>query len=100
MNRFISTGVVFMVGAAFSVAFGQTQTTIAESAREIPVAGKADVVVVGGTTAGVAAAVAAKEAGASVWLLATCATPHRESAPTPPARLVGFLGLLGQGWGS
>ena len=70
MNKFISTSVVFMVGAAFSVAFGQTQTTIAESAREIPVAGKADVVVVGGTTAGVAAAVAAKEAGASVWLLA------------------------------
>ena len=30
----------------------------------------------------------------------TCATPHREGAPTPPARHVGFLGLLGQGWGS
>ena len=59
-----------MVGAAFSVAFGQTQKTIVETAREIPVAGKADVVVVGGTTAGVAAALAAKEAGASVWLLA------------------------------
>ena len=43
---------------------------IEESAREIPVAGKADVVVVGGTTAGVAAVLAAKEAGASVWLLA------------------------------
>ena len=70
MNRFISTGVIFMVGAAFSAAFGQTQKTIVESARRIPMAGNADVVVVGGTTAGVAAALAAKEAGASVWLLA------------------------------
>ena len=70
MNKFISTSVVFMVGAAFSVAFGKTQKTIVESARQIPMAGEADVVVVGGTTAGVAAALAAKEAGASVWLLA------------------------------
>ena len=70
MNRFFSTGVVFMVGAAFAVALAQTQNTIVESARQIPLAGEADVVVVGGTTAGVAAALAAKEAGASVWLLA------------------------------
>ena len=59
-----------MVGAAFAVALAQTQNTIVESARQIPLAGEADVVVVGGTTAGVAAALAAKEAGASVWLLA------------------------------
>ena len=70
MNRFFSTGVVFMVGAAFAAAFAQTQKTIVESARQIPLVGEADVVVVGGTTAGVAAALAAKEAGASVWLLA------------------------------
>ena len=70
MNRFFSTGVVFMIGAACAVAFAQTRNTIVESARQIPLAGEADVVVVGGTTAGVAAALAAKEAGASVWLLA------------------------------
>lgn len=42
-----------------------------ESAREIPVAGSYDVVVVGGTVAGVAAAVAARESGANVFLAAS-----------------------------
>lgn len=41
---------------------------IVESAREIPVAADVDVVVVGGTAAGVSAAVAAADAGASVFL--------------------------------
>lgn len=43
---------------------------IAESAREIPVAYQVDVVVVGGTSAGVTAAVAAAEKGADVFLAA------------------------------
>jgi hypothetical protein len=43
---------------------------ILESAREIPVAYDVDVIVVGGTTRGVAAALAAQEAGASVFLAA------------------------------
>lgn len=42
-----------------------------ESARDIPVAYDVDVVVVGGTSGGVAAAVAAAEKGASVFLLAS-----------------------------
>lgn len=46
------------------------QGTVNESAREIPVACEADVVVVGGGTGAVAAAVAAAEAGASVFLAA------------------------------
>ena len=41
---------------------------IVESAREIPVAADVDVVVVGGTAEGVAAALAARRAGASVYL--------------------------------
>jgi hypothetical protein len=43
---------------------------LVESAREVPVAGMADVVVVGGSTGAVAAAVAAARAGAAVILLA------------------------------
>jgi len=44
--------------------------TVNESAREIPVAYDVDVVVVGGTSGGVAAAVAAAEQGAKVFLAA------------------------------
>ena len=43
---------------------------ILESAREIPLVRSADVLVVGGSSAGVAAAVAAKKAGAEVFLVA------------------------------
>ncbi|MCA9245946.1 MAG: FAD-dependent oxidoreductase [Planctomycetales bacterium] len=43
---------------------------VVESAREIPVAYDVDVVVVGGTTGGVSAALAAAEQGASVFLAA------------------------------
>lgn len=46
-----------------------TPGTIAEPAREVPVAGSADVVVCGGGPAGIAAALAAARAGASVQLL-------------------------------
>lgn len=45
--------------------------TITESSREIPLAYDVDVVVVGGTTRGVAAAVAAAEQGARVFLAAS-----------------------------
>ena len=69
MNRFFSTGVVFMIGAACAVAFAQTRNTIVESARQIPLAGEADVVVVGGGPAGFAAAVAASREGCDVLLL-------------------------------
>lgn len=45
-------------------------TRVVESAREIPVAYDVDVLVVGGSTRAVAAALAAKESGASVFLAA------------------------------
>ncbi|MFT5498112.1 MAG: heterodisulfide reductase subunit A-like polyferredoxin, partial [Kiritimatiellia bacterium] len=44
--------------------------TVTESARDLPLAYDVDVVVIGGTTRGVAAAQAAAEAGASVFLAA------------------------------
>ena len=44
--------------------------TVTESERKIPLAYDVDVVVIGGTTRGVAAAQAAKESGASVFLAA------------------------------
>ena len=70
MKQFINLGMIFMVNMAFAAGnSGMVQKTVVESAREIPVAGEVDVVVVGGTTAGVAAALAAKKKGASVWLL-------------------------------
>ncbi len=50
--------------------FAQDQFVV-ESAREIPVACDVDVVVVGGSSAGVAAAVKAAEHGASVFLLSS-----------------------------
>ncbi len=75
--------------------------TIHESARAIPVVYDVDVVVVGGSTRGVAAAVAAKEAGASVFLMAErpylgadmCATyrlwlEDGEMATTPLAKAI------------
>lgn len=41
-----------------------------EGTRDIPIVGEADVVVVGGSTGAVAAALAARQKGASVWLVA------------------------------
>ena len=49
---------------------GPTQTSGAASARLIPVAYETDIVVIGGTSAAVAAAVAARKLGASVFLAA------------------------------
>ena len=46
-----------------------TVRTVTEQSREIPVAGEADVVVIGGGVAGVAAAVAASRCGAKVILI-------------------------------
>lgn len=55
---------VAMLGA--SVAFG---TCVRQGARDVPVSAEVDVLVVGGTSAGVAAALEAKKAGASVYLV-------------------------------
>ena len=52
----------------FAAASASAADVVAESARGIPVAADVDVVVVGGTAEGVAAALAARAAGASVFL--------------------------------
>ena len=69
---FWSSSLVFFLVAAFfvahvSLAYGETA---AESARDIPVAYDVDVVVVGGSSAGVAAAVEAAAKGARVFVAA------------------------------
>ncbi|MCL4202338.1 MAG: FAD-dependent oxidoreductase [Pirellulaceae bacterium] len=60
--------------AMLCLVFGNTlvaaERTVAQSARYIPIAYDVDVVVVGGSAAGVAAAVAAAEQGAKVFLAA------------------------------
>ena len=60
----------FIVLFAFLVTGSLLAQSVTESAREIPLAYDVDVVVVGGTTRGVAAAKAAAENGASVFLAA------------------------------
>lgn len=55
--------------AALVAAPAAEPTAVRETAREIPVAKEADVVVVGGSSGAVSAAVAAAEAGAKVFLL-------------------------------
>ena len=52
------------------LAFGAAPPTVVESARQIPVAYEVDVAVAGGSTGAVAAAVAAAEKGARVFLAA------------------------------
>ena len=59
-----------VVGLVCLAARGAGSETVMESARRIPVVADVDVVVVGGSLGGVAAAVAAKEAGASAMLVA------------------------------
>lgn len=59
---------------AAGLCFAQTPGAVLESERRIPVAATVDVVVVGGTTAGVAAALAAAAEGCSVYLVAP--RPH------------------------
>jgi hypothetical protein len=56
--------------AGMALLHGASARGVNESAREIPLAYDVDVLVVGGTTRGVAAAVAAAESGAKVFLAA------------------------------
>jgi hypothetical protein len=71
-NRIVITALVFpFLLSLDSVAQKEKGATVTESSREIPLAYDVDVVVVGGTTRGVAAAVAAAEQGASVFLAAS-----------------------------
>ena len=53
-----------------SVARAQQAPAIVETTRSVPVAGQADVIIVGGSTGAVAAAVAASKSGARVFLVA------------------------------
>ncbi|MFW6171683.1 MAG: FAD-dependent oxidoreductase, partial [Planctomycetota bacterium] len=72
MSRLFSPFLFTMFSLCLATAFLQAGEQINESAREIPIAADVDVVVVGGSTGAVSAAVAAAEAGASVFL----AAPH------------------------
>jgi len=63
--------VVIFIGITLMLVLSGYGKTVLESAREIPVAYDVDVVVVGGTSAGVAAAVAAAQEGASVFVAAS-----------------------------
>ena len=58
-----------------------------ESARDVPVIGRPDVLVVGGGAAGIAAAVAAARRGASVWML-------EQSSALGGLATVGLINLL------
>jgi len=59
------------VGPAVPAGLAAYERAVSESARDIPVAYDVDVVVVGGTSGGVAAAVKAAEEGAKVFLAAS-----------------------------
>jgi ribulose 1,5-bisphosphate synthetase/thiazole synthase len=93
-NRMIPSSVMLslVVSGVAAVAGGETACpAVVESARKIPVACEVDVVVVGGPTAAVTAAVAAAEQGASVLLVAPrpylgedlCATLRLDERTTP-----------------
>ena len=71
MRRLALCGSVLVALVGGAVVSGAAVRTVTESARDIPLAYDVDVVVVGGTSRGVAAAVAAKKAGASVFLAAS-----------------------------
>ncbi len=58
------------IGIILTFVLSSYGATVLESARELPVAYDVDVVVVGGTSGGVAAAVAAAREGASVFVVA------------------------------
>ena len=58
------------VAAPTSNSTSDSNTSVLETARELPVAYEADVIVVGGTTGAVTSAIAAAENGASVFLAA------------------------------
>jgi len=60
----------FLLLCAAASPVSANEETVLQSAREIPVVGRADVLVVGGTLGAVAAAVEASRAGSDVWLIA------------------------------
>ena len=65
----LSLSILFILSFCMPInGFALRNAAIIESAREIPLAYDVDVIVVGGTTRGVAAAVAAANAGAKVFL--------------------------------
>ena len=80
-----------VTGAAVGAGGETACPAVVESARRIPVAYEVDVIVVGGTTAGVTCAVAAAQQGASVLLVAPrpylgedlCATLRLDEGTTP-----------------
>ncbi len=74
MNGYVSRGGMIFLGLACAVTMQVVRAAdvVNESARQIPVAAAVDVVVVGGSTGAVAAAVAAADQGATVFL----AAPH------------------------
>ena len=109
----ILPGLAFVAMAAgptlsAAVASGKARLAVTESGRKIPVAYEADVVVVGGSTAGVAVAIAAAEQGAEVFLCAPrpylgedlCATYRLwlEEGETPVAPLARKLFAQGPPW--
>ena len=59
-----------LLAASTCMARDRGDQSVVESAREIPLVYDVDVIVIGGTTRGVAAAVAAADAGAKVFLAA------------------------------
>ena len=71
LSRVLAAFCLFVLGAGAVRAEGPL---VNESAREIPIAYDVDVVVVGGSTGAVSAAVAAAEAGAKVFLAAPIRT--------------------------
>ena len=76
MRHDLSTAVVLAMGGLFPAMLsaasdpGGTFPAVLESTRQIPVVAEADVVVAGGSTAAVAAAIEAARGGASVFLAA------------------------------
>ncbi|MHC4569407.1 MAG: FAD-dependent oxidoreductase [Planctomycetota bacterium] len=69
MKRIVCVS-LFVLLACVALSQAASTSTVTESAREIPVAYDVDVVVVGGTSGGVTAAVEAARQGASVFLAA------------------------------
>ena len=69
MQRSIEVAIVLAAVAGFAAHGSARERIVLESARRIPVVAEADVVIVGGSSAGVSAAVEAAGAGAKVFLL-------------------------------
>lgn len=95
------------VGLWMFAVIASAAATVVENSREIPVAHNVDVVVIGGSSRAVAAAVAAKSSGASVFLAAQrpylgddlCATWRlRLEEGEQPVDELGKA-IFGTGWG-